>query len=175
MKQKAPWLAAALILVVIFGTIWAVSLQIQRNAANEPQLELAEVAAAALDHGLSPAIVSAGRVDVKTNLAPFVIVYDKSGKVVSGSGYLNGQVPAPPIGVLKASQNKDYSWVSWQPESDVRIAAVTVTADKYYVLGGRSLKQVEKNESETMQMSLLGGGLSWLVLGAAYYLRRSVK
>lgn len=75
-------------------------------------------------------------------MSPFLIIYDQQGEAVAGSGYLAGQVPKVPIGVLNAS-NKKIHTVTWQPREDVRIASVTEKSGNFYVLGGRSLKQTE--------------------------------
>jgi hypothetical protein len=119
----------------------------------------------ALNEGQDPSVLAKGKVDVGSSLAPFVIIYDISGHVVNGSGYLNGSVPTVPLGVLTAANSKPYNAVTWQPEGGVRIAAVSVATHHYYVLSGRSLKEVELNEQRTFQDSLLGGIAVIVVLG----------
>ena len=52
----------------------------------------------------------------------------------------------------------------------MRIAAITVAANNYYVLGGRSLKQVELNENASFILSFAGGMASLIVLGGVFYL-----
>lgn len=168
MKKLIPWLGASLVVVITFGTIYAAVQQAQRRGANYPQIQIAEDAAAALDKGVQPAKLVNGRVDMVRSLAPFTIIYDKSGKAVVGSGYLHGKTPAIPIGVLTAAKGKDYSFVTWQPAAGVRIAAVSVAARDYYVLSGRSLKEVERNENQTMQLTLLGGIASMLTLVVSF-------
>ncbi len=168
MKRSGPWLAATGILVIIFGTIYAGVQQSQRNEANYPQIQLAEDAAVALNSGAKPGVFARTKIDLQHSLRPFIIVYDKSGHVVTGSGYLHGRIPTVAQGVLTVAQGKPYNFVTWQPEPNVRIAAVSVAADKYYVLSGRSLAEVEKNESRTLQLALLGGLASLLVLSAAF-------
>ncbi len=143
-------------MAVMFSTIYAAVQQSQRSDANFPQIQLAQDTAASLNQGDAPLVLVHGTVDASKSLAPFTIIYDKTGKVVLGSGYLDGKVPQAPLGVLTASNGKDYHAVSWQPRSDVRIATVTVAAKDYYVLSGRSLKEVEKNEAHTTQIVLLG-------------------
>jgi hypothetical protein len=141
--------------------------------ANSPQIQLAEDTAAALNQGKKPNSLISGNVNINNSLAPFVIIYDKSGNIVSGSGYLNGHIPVVPYGVLTSSNNQDYSWVSWQPASNVRIASVSVSANKYYVLSGRSLKQVEINENHVLQISFLGGIISLIVLAITFLMSES--
>lgn len=170
MKKLLPWFAVLVLLIVAFATLYGVVQQSQRSDANYPQIQLAEDAASALNHGDTPYVITQGNVDVSTSLAPFMIIYNKSGRVVSSSGYLNGQVPKAPIGILSAAMGKNYHAVTWQPEHGIRIAAVSVAAKDYYVLEGRSLKEVEKNESTTLQLSLIGGIAALILLGLVFVL-----
>ncbi len=165
-----PWLGAAAILVVIFGTMYGVVQQATRQGANSPQIQIAEDVGSALSQGAKPETFTSGRVDMAASLAPFVIIYDQNGKVVSGSGYLGEQVPVAPVGVLRAANGQEYHAVTWEPEPNVRVAAVTVAAGKYYVLSGRSLREVEKNEDMTFWRVFAGGAASWLVLGGVFAL-----
>jgi len=168
MEKLYNWFAAAIILVIIFGTMYGVVQQSQRNDANYPQIQIAEDTAASLNAGSKPSSLISGKVDINQSLAPFTIIYNHSGAVVAGSGYLNGTLPTVPIGVLTASKNKAYSFVTWQPQSGVRVAVVTVTANNFYVLSGRSLTEVEKNEQKTFKLSVIGGIASIVVLSGAF-------
>ena len=171
-----PWLGILALMMLIFGTIEGVGQQIQRNAANMPQIQLAEDGAAQLNStGNILGLVNTPRVDIAKSLAPFVIVYDKSGHPFAGNGFLNGKLAAAPIGILQASTGQDYNSITWQPQPDVRIAAVTTTSNMYYVLSGRNLKEVEANEQETFQISFLGGVLSLFIIGFIWYTRRLSK
>ena len=78
-----------------------------------------------------------------------------------------------PYGVLTGADYQTYHSVTWQPQSGVRIASVTVKAKNYYVLSGRSLKEVEKNEDQALRLTLAGGSLSIAVLFVAYVLLKS--
>jgi hypothetical protein len=156
-KHELLYFAIALIVItIIFGTIYISGQQSLRIGANIPQIQLAEDTAAALDNGVNPATVADKRVDMNKSLAPFVIIYSKSGRTISGDGYLNNKIPTAPIGVLQHSDGKDYSFVTWQPQNNVRIASVTVSSKNYYVLSGRSLKEVEKQEQMQLQFATLG-------------------
>lgn len=172
MKRAVTGLTIVGVLIVIFGTIYTVAQQAQRNDANYPQIQLAEDTATQIKKDGDPYIASlASPVDMGDSLAPFVIVYDKKGNVVSGSGYLNNKVPKAPAGILTDAKGKEYNAVTWEPQKDVRIAAITVSAKDYYVLSGRSLTEVEKNESETFKLAFIGGALSLLILGSGIVAR----
>lgn len=168
MIKRINWIIASFILVIIFGTIYLVVQQSQRNDANYPQIQIAEDTAAALNAGITPQSLLGSPVDINSSLAPFIVIYDKSGQVVASSGLLNGKTPSVPLGVLTSSNNKDYSFVTWQPQPGVRDALVSVAANKYYVLSGRSLKEVEKNENKTLLFAVISGVLSELLLSVGY-------
>jgi hypothetical protein len=172
MKKSLPWLAVLAIIILVFGTIYTVVQQSQRMDANYPQIQIAEDTAAALNQGVKPNTFVQDKVNINASLAPFVIVYNKYGHLVTGSGYLNGKVPTIPYGVLAAANGQTYNFVTWQPESGIRIATVSVAANNYYVLSGRSLTEVEKNETKSLQLSMLGGIASLVVLAMVFMLTR---
>lgn len=173
MKKLLLWTSAIGIIFVVFGTVYGVTQQAQRNDANDPQIQLAEDAATALNQGISPASLAQGHVDMGSSLASFTIIYSMQGTVISGSGYLGTSVPTIPQGVLNAADNQPFNAVTWQPQSGVRIAAVAVKADHYYVVSGRSLSEVEKRESTTMQLCVTGLLLSLLIVACAFtYVQR---
>ncbi len=165
MKKLLPWLTAAIILVLIFGTIYVVVQQDQRSDANQPQIELAEDTATQLANAANPHSLVSGRVDIVNSLAPFILIYNRSGHIVAGNGYYYGVLPQAPIGFLQSSNGKPYSFVTWQPSTSVRIAAVSVATNSYYVVSGRSLTEVEKNETKTLLLSAFGGFAALVTLG----------
>lgn len=174
MKKYLYWIGSVIFLFIIFGTIYGVVQQSQRADANDPQIQIAEDTATELDQGITVTSLTQERIDMKNSLAPFTIIYNMSGTVVGGTGYLNNAVPTAPTGILTASDSGGYNAVTWQPATGVRIAAVTVRADRYYVLVGRSLTEVEKREDKTLELSAGGFALSLLVLGGMFiYLRKS--
>jgi hypothetical protein len=165
MRKNVFLIFSLAILLIVFGTIFGVVQQFLRMGANDPQIQLAEDTAAALNHGTPPGQLIAGAVDMQRSLAPFVIIYDKNGKVAAGNGQLSGKIAKAPVGVLRAADGKEYNAVTWQPQSGVRIASVSVAANNYYVLSGRSLKEVEKRENKAMEMAMTGG----ILAGAANF------
>ncbi|MBN9387250.1 MAG: hypothetical protein J0I20_04290 [Chloroflexi bacterium] len=96
-----------------------------------------------------------------TSLAPYLIIYDNSGKPLAASVELGGAIPEVPAGVFSDLGAQDQKRFTWQPENGVRSAAVLTRYSgktSGYVLAGRSLREVEKREN-----SLLGlVGLVWL-------------
>ena len=165
MQKILPWLATVAVLLVGFGTIYAVGQQVQRSDANYPQIQLAQDAAASASNGVFEPVYVGQKVDMAKSLAPFTILYDKKGNPNISSGYLDGKLPKIDPGVLDHAKGRDYNAVTWEPKQGVRIAAVAVAGKDYYVVSGRNLKEVEKNENTTLALSALGFVASLIVLG----------
>lgn len=156
------WLALVITVTFLSGLVYIIEQQNLRQAANDPQIQMAEDAASSLAGGKSLQSVLPGpSVDMATSLAPYLIIYDDSGKPLAASVELAGSIPAVPPGVFNAIGTQDQKRFTWQPESGVRSAAVLIHytgTTSGYVLAGRSLREVEKREE-----SLLGlVGIVWL-------------
>ncbi|MFZ2804370.1 MAG: hypothetical protein WA001_04040 [Patescibacteria group bacterium] len=123
-----------------------------RQSANDPQIQLAEDAATAIEQGKQPSdFLPTQTIDIATSLAPFVTVYDDNGQPVVTSGNLKEAPPTLPAGVLDYVKAHGEDRITWQPQPGVRIAAVITRVTSGlpgYVLAGRSLREVETRESE---------------------------
>jgi hypothetical protein len=138
------WLPLAIATAGLCGLAYLTVQQSLRMDANDPQIQMAEDAASALNGGASvDSVVPTTRVELATSLAPFMIVFDDSGKVLAGSATLHGSVPAYPSGVLDYTRQKGEDRVTWQPENGVRMATVVVKYNQGFVLAGRSMREVE--------------------------------
>jgi hypothetical protein len=150
------WLSLATAIIGLSGLFYVVAQQVLRQTANDPQVQMANDAAVALAHGTEPAAaLPPGQVDFAQSLAPFMIIYDSTGKVLAASGTLRGHVPSPPPGALAYALANGENRVTWQPEGGVRLAAViqrTTEAKPRLVLAARSLREVEWR---TAQLGLL--------------------
>jgi len=158
-KYFIIFLSTCLMVSGVFLTIYVVVQQNYRLNTNDPQIEISQDAASVLNSGVSPQDLVAGeKIDLRTSLAPFMIVYDESQKPVISSAYINGQTPSLPSGVLDYVKNKGEDRITWQPQPGVRIATVINRYNSGYVLAGRSLKETEK------RIDLLGRqvGLAYL-------------
>lgn len=145
------WLPIAAALVVMSGTVYVAVQQSLRSGANDPQLQIAGDLAAQLSGGAAAAaLLGPAKVDLATSLSPYAIVFDGSGHAVASTGVLDGSVPVPPAGVLRAAQ-RHRDELTWQPRGGVRSAIVVVPwrsgAGSGTVLVGRSLTEVEKREN----------------------------
>jgi len=144
--------AVIVVISIVLGFNYLADQQMLRLGGNDPQVQIATDAAAALGRGAVPSSVAAsvGReVDLAESLSPFIMVFDAQGRVVASSGILNGWPPKLPQGVLNYAKAHGEDRLTWQPASGIRIAAVVETIkgrSSGYVLAGRSLKEVEKRE-----------------------------
>jgi hypothetical protein len=174
------WLLTAIIISGLFVIMYGLAQQVERLGADDPQIQMAEDAAARLANGASPQqVVPTEKVDIATSLAPYLIVFDRDGKPLASSAELNGGTPTIPSGIFESVKQQGEDRISWQPQSGVR-SAIVVTQIKGgagFVLAGRSLREVEKRES-LEEIALLGwGGLLLVTLLAMFLLfwRRPLK
>ena len=159
LRQRAAlaWLPVAVLAVALVVLVYGVAQQGLRMGGDQPQLQVAEDAAAALDAGTAPSAVVPGTpVDIASSLGLFMVVTDGSGAVVAGNGQLDGAVVAPPAGVLRAARDGAEDRVTWQPRAGVRIAQVTVGWAGGAVTVGRSLREVERQEDVLLQLCAVG-------------------
>ncbi len=158
------WLLIAIIISGLCGLIYAVAQQNLRSNADDPQIQMAEDAAAKLASGQPvQSVVPAEKVDIATSLAPYIIVFDNTGKPIASSAQLNGQTPTIPSGVFDYVRQNGEDRITWQPQTGVR-SAIVITQFKGtnsgFVVAGRSLREVEIREDNALQITLLG----WLAM-----------
>lgn len=170
------WLPLAIAVTGMCFLVYATVQQNYRQTLNDPQIQMAEDAAALLDTGTSPAslVPRDPLVDLRASLAPWLAVYDSSGKPLEASAQLDNAPPQLPAGVFDTTQwsrpKKAHlpSWlvpqnedrITWQPAPDVRQAIVIVHAKNgMFVVAGRNMREVENREADLTWMV----GLAWLV------------
>ncbi len=144
-------LAVALTMLVNFTAQY-----MMRQGANDPQIQMARDVAAALDSGQAPAeLVATRTVNMRTSLAPFVIVTDANRKVLAATGTLDGKQVIPPAGAFTAAAAaaNHENRVTWQPAAGVRQATVVVARNGGYVLAARNLSEVEAREVQVQKMA----------------------
>src|SRR5947207_14807465 len=122
------WLMLAALASAICLLVYIVAQQTWRTSANDPQIQLARDAAAALAAGRAvETVVPRDTVDMERSLAPFLIVLDANGTVLAASAALRGNVPGVPKSVLDFVRERGEHRVTWQPIGGVRIASVIVS------------------------------------------------
>jgi hypothetical protein len=158
------WLPIVFTVTGVCGLVYLTTQQVLRMNANDPQIQMAEDSAAALDAGETPAaLLPENTVDIATSLAPFLVIYDDQGIPRASSGLLHGKLPGLPPGVFQYVNEKGEDRVTWQPEPGVRVAAVVVgygEAQRGYVMAGRSLREVEKRVDKLGMITTI----AWLAM-----------
>lgn len=156
MKTFIPiGIAITLLSLMIYG----VAQQTIRLGANNPQIQMAEDAAANLERGDIPrSVIPNNNIDMASSLAPYMIVYDDNGEVLASSVELDGAVPNIPSGVLESVRDGREDRFTWQPKIGVRSAVVVVRSSNPpgFVLAGRSLREVEILEDQIGRDVLVG-------------------
>jgi hypothetical protein len=174
MKLFIFWLPITIITTLLSGLIYGTVRQNIRQAANDPQIELAEDTSAALNAGIRPqSIIPAGKINIAESLAPYLIIYNESGYPLISSGQLDNQIPVPPAGVFRDAKANGQNRITWQPKPGLRNAVVVVPFEgnpSGFVLAGRSLREIEKREKEIFNIVFWGwlfanlGTLGWLFI-----------
>ena len=157
------WLPLAAAITLFCGLLYTVAQQSYRMDANDPQIQMAEDTARALQSGgTAGLLVPSEKIDIAQSLAPYLIIYGSNGQPVVSNALLHGQIPTIPAGIFDYTRKNGEDRVSWQPEPGVRSAAVIVPVSGGkggFVLAGRSLREVEIRESNLTYMVEIG----WLV------------
>lgn len=142
------WFGYAAIITLTCIIIYVTVQQSFRLSANDPQVQMAQDAALAIDKGADPKNLAGTStpLELSQNLSPYLVVYDPSGNVVAGSATLNGKPLRIPQGVIDYIRKNGRDAASWQPEPGVRQAMVGVSSanGKYVVISGRSLSPTEE-------------------------------
>ena len=154
------WLPFAVVITAFCALAYATVQQALRQGLNDPQIQLAEDTAYALNNGATiDSVISGSKVEMSSSLAPFIDIYEANGKAVAGSGLLAGQLPDYPKGALESAKQTGENRVTWQPNSDLRIASVVVPYNNGFVVAGRNMREVEQRESQTELLA----GVTWIL------------
>lgn len=169
------WLGHAAIITLACGIIYVTVQQDFRLSANDPQLQMAQDAAIAIDKGTDPKNLTGtnASLEISQELSPFLMVYDPSGSLIAGNARLNGKPLKIPQGVIDYIRKNGRDAASWQPEPGVRQAMVGVsTARKdYIVVAGRSLGPTEERISRLGEQVAFGWIVSLIALLVVAFLQ----
>jgi hypothetical protein len=160
---------AAALLTLCVALVYGAVQHVYRTSANDPQMQLATDASLRLDGGTSPrSLVGRGTVDLARSLAVHITVFGRDDQVLASNARLGGTVPTPPNGVLDGVKLAGLHWLTWQPRSGVRVAAVVVPWRGGTILVGRSLAPIEDREADLEQLCLAAWllGLAGLAVAA---------
>ena len=148
--------AAAVVITGLCLLVYATVQQNHRSNANYPQLQLArDIANRVASNQQYEHLLPTDRIELSQSLGLFVTLYNNNGMPVQSTGMLDGKLPQIPKGVLDFARSNKEDVLTWQPREGVRQAVViesTGNADKGFVMAGRSLEEVERHESNLVQM-----------------------
>ena len=165
------WFPIAIATTFICLLIYAAVQHDLRQSANDPQIQMAEDAAAKLEIGIFPPLVlPEEKVEITKSLAPYMIILDGKGNYLASSATLNGKPPTLPPGVYAHAKANKQHRVTWQPEPGVR-SAVTIEyfkgSNEGYVVAGRSLREVEIRIDRIFTLVVLAWCVTLIVTLAA--------
>ncbi|MBP9751088.1 MAG: hypothetical protein KBC95_04565 [Candidatus Peribacteraceae bacterium] len=159
-----PLLLATLLSGLLFATVR----QTLRAIADDPQVQIAEDAAVALEIGVEPRSLLPGmQTEVERSLSPFIAVYDPDGVPLVSSALLDGTLPKLPSDVLDATRQRR---LTWTPEPGVRIALVVqpyAGQKSGFVAVGRSLRETGRRTAAAAAMIAIGWLLTVGAIAAA--------
>ncbi|HAM26788.1 MAG TPA: hypothetical protein DCP11_08830 [Microbacteriaceae bacterium] len=168
MRRILPWLAGAVALTAIFGSLYVALQQMERLGADDVPQRLASQVASELRGGSAPDL-SPRTVDLSSSLSAFVIVYDAKDDPVSGNGELHGGLASVPRGVLDGTRHGGFAHhVTWQPEPGLRFATVEIAVGDRVVLAGESLAPTEAR-IDSLGLIIAAGWLGTMFLGVACF------
>ena len=166
-KVILTWLPFAFVISSFTGLIYVTVQQNYRQQANDPQIQMAQDIAndyAQNKKSLSLDNLPKESVDISKSLSPFVIIFNSDFKAVYSTATLNGKIPSPPVGTFLAAKAYSEDRFTWQPQPATRLATVI---DKYksnqeegYILVGRSLREIEIREDQTLFFCIAIWGIS---------------
>jgi hypothetical protein len=159
------FLPAAAVATVGAGLVYGEAQHALRSSANDPQIQMAEDAASRLDAGAAPAaVVPSDRVELATSLASYLIVFDRSGHVLASSATVHGRPPDFPEGVFANVSAARVTTVTWQTSTGERSATAVAAYSGGYVVAGRSLREVETRDTDSLLLAI-AGWLAMLIAG----------
>ncbi len=169
------WLPLGFLAVVLCGLTYLATQQSLRLSANNPQIQIAEDTATAINNGTEPLLlIPRGSVDISKSLSSYLVIFNASGTPIAGNGLIDGSLPNLPAGIFDYTRTTGEDRLTWQPRSGVRSAAVIVHTNSpsaAFVLSGRSLRGVEDQEDQlaidtgiTLITALIGTFLLKLLL-----------
>ncbi len=162
LQMFTKYVVVFILITAICGLVYISVQQGLRQGANDPQIQIAEDSAVALEKIETPSF-GPDKIDLATSLATFIGIYDKDGNPVDANANLDGQLPKPPKGIFDAAKQTGENRVTWQPKAGVRQALVVIPVknpSEQFIVVGRSLREVEKRENQLFQMTLV----VWLIM-----------
>ncbi|MCM2532997.1 hypothetical protein NDK43_12115 [Neobacillus pocheonensis] len=168
------WIIAMFFITFTCTVTYLVTQQALRLGANAIPAMLAKDTAIHLQGGLNPAAsIPANKVDASQSDEGFVMIYDKNKNLIATSGTMKTKDPQYPKGVLEYVSKNGEDRVTWQTLNGLRFATVAIKTDNYYIVGARSLFEIENIIEHITQLvmyiwlaCLIGSAMAMLVIYA---------
>jgi len=159
-RALALWVPVAVAVTGLSAVVYGAVQQDLRQGANDPQIQMAEDAAARLNAGVAPnTVVLSDQVELSGSLSSYVMVFDAENRLIASSAQLNGQAPPFPPSVFESARSRGQDRITWQPAAGIRSAVVVQPWRSGFVVVGRSLRLVEERIGQIFLLT----GLAWLV------------
>jgi hypothetical protein len=124
-QARRGWrIAGVLVATLAAGAAWFGYGLSLRNGGDRQPLRLAASAAGQLTTGSRPGSVLPPVINMASNPATFLIIFDLQHHVLASSGRLNGHTPRLPAGVLTWVAAHGQDRITWQPGPGLREAAI---------------------------------------------------
>ena len=139
--------------------------QMYRNNLNDPQIQVSQEVKEALDAGTAPKdLISPGsQINIEDSLSTFLIVYGKDKKPIAATGRLEDKVPVLSEDIFMRVDKNGEVRTTWEPKNKVHIASVIQKSNEYYILVGRSMKEIE-NRILVLGIQILIAWVATLIL-----------
>lgn len=169
------WFGYAAVITLVCILVYVTVQQSFRLSANDPQVQMAQDSALAIDKGADPHSPPGANngIDISQDLSPYLMVYDPSGNVVAGNATLNGKPLRIPQGVIDYIRKNGRDAASWQPAPGVRQAMVGVstTRGRFIVVAGRSLAPTEERIARLGEQVAFGWVMSLIAMLVVAFLQ----
>jgi hypothetical protein len=160
-RHEIIWVVGCVLATITFLLIYIVAQQSFRSIANSPQIKIAHDIVSSLNAGKTPTVLlDDQKIDISQSGEIFTVVYDQNGQPTMSSGLINTEIPVVPYGVLQYAKDNGEDRVTWQPQTDIRIAIIVLPYHDGFVLVGRSLKFTEDG------INVIGDVVFWAGLSA---------
>ncbi|QQS23273.1 hypothetical protein IPM19_01770 [bacterium] len=166
-RVLAIFINLAILVTVIFATVYFSVQQSYRTNANDPQVEVVGQVEEVIkqDVPLDAIVSEAEQIDIAESLSLFVMIFDSNRQLIGSSATLDGQAPTPPENVFALAKEQGENRFTWEPKPGVQVAAVLKPVDdKAFVLAGRSLKEINDREAALLKTCIIGWAISVLLL-----------
>ncbi|MBP9669514.1 MAG: hypothetical protein KBE09_04470 [Candidatus Pacebacteria bacterium] len=159
------WLQYAIIILFIGGMAFLGLQQQYRHGANDPQVQIVDDVARAVEGGVNPAqIIPNPSTDIAVSLSPFLAAFSADRVMTLSSGVVDGSAPTISPDIFAAAKAKGEYRTTWEPKEGVRVALVLrALKDGTYIASGRNLREVDARISQLHALAWMGIGLALLL------------